>query len=279
MASGPNQINDTPAQFVALIYLIEAEVKALYENSADPDQILGWEEFCRAEKILNQVGWLGGGDILTIQCLSIKTRYLLYIRKPMGAYHCIGQAVRLCFQLGLHNQASWEGCPPFETAMRQRIFWTIFYLERHVCFNLGMPNAIRECEIAVDVPKEFDERFLIPGQALPEECQVQSFIPFVKCVVRWGRMCAELWDKFFRVNTPKPVNQELMASMDGIILYAISQFPPQLRYNSELGRIEAGGNLPPFTLRQALVLHLVRVPVIYLDLWIFTNLLERGPTN
>lgn len=257
ISSEPNQIKNTiPTQFVALVNLIEAEVKALYENSSDPNQIPGWEEFCRAERILNQVGWLGGGDILTIQCLSIKTRYLLYIKKPMGAYHCIGQAVRLCFQLGLHNQASWDNCNPFEIVMRQRIFWTIFYLERHSCFNLGMPNAIRECEIAVDVPKEFDERFLISSEALPAEHQIQSYVPFMKCAIRWARMCAELWDKFFRVNTPKPLNQELMASMDGIILYTVSQFPSHLRYSSEFGRTEINGDLPPFIMRQALALHL-----------------------
>lgn len=256
LSTNSNEGNNSP-RFAALINLMQAEVKGLYDDSSDPNHVPGWAEFCQAERVLSSTSWLGDGDIFLIQCLSIKTRYLLYRKKPMGAYHSIGQATRLCFQLGLHNQSMWKNCTPFEIIMRQRVFWVIFYLERHVSFNCGMPYTIREEEINIDLPPNLDDRFVFPDKPLPQESQGLSFIPYLSCIVTWGKMCSTLWDKVFRFNNPKPINLELVASVDAVILYTASRFPRNLQWAGNTHRLEGNADVPSFVLRHTLTLHLV----------------------
>jgi hypothetical protein len=170
-------INDTSGmgtgdwfQFGALINLIDAQVKILSHDQADSGDAPGWEEFCRAESISSHLTWLGNGNIFTVQILLNKARYLLLIEKSDCAYEAVGQTTRLCFQLGLHNQASWVNCTPFQTDMRQRIFWSIVCFDRSFALNNGTPVFMRESDFKVDLPKSLDDQAMFPGQPLPEEC-------------------------------------------------------------------------------------------------------------
>jgi hypothetical protein len=83
-------------QFIALVNLVHAEVRMLSEEWTSSARAPAWEAFCRAESILGRLTWLGNGNLLTIQCLLIKARYLLYAEKAHGAYDTMGRVVRLC---------------------------------------------------------------------------------------------------------------------------------------------------------------------------------------
>jgi hypothetical protein len=244
-------------QFIALINLMHAEVKLLSDDWSDSSSVPAWDEFCRAESILNRLTWLGNGNMLTIQCLLIKTRYLLYIEKSDGAYDTMARVVRLCYQLGLHDQPSWKDCSPFEIVMRQRIFWTIYYLERNISFNNGSPYLIRDNDFKVDLPGSFDDKFMFPDRPLPEENPQRSSAPYLNSAVKWGKMCAEIWDAVFATSAPKPASQEFIASMDARIQYAISQIPPHLQYERNLERLDMPARVPQYVLRQTVILHLV----------------------
>ncbi|OCK75226.1 hypothetical protein K432DRAFT_177297 [Lepidopterella palustris CBS 459.81] len=246
-------------QFIALINLIQAEVSLLGDDWSSSSSVPAWEEFCRAESILNRLIWLGNGNILTIQCLLIKARYLLYIEKSDGAYDTMGRVVRLAFQLGLHDQPSWVGCTPFEVTMRQRIFWTIFYLERNIAFNNGAPYLIRESDFRVDLPPNLEDKRMFPDMPLPEETPERSYGPYLSGAVKWGRLCAEIWDTMFATSAQKPASPEFIASMDARILYTVGQLPPHLQWHRNLHRLNGGGGnpgLPLYVLRQTIILHL-----------------------
>ncbi|KAF2802341.1 uncharacterized protein BDZ99DRAFT_577019 [Mytilinidion resinicola] len=243
-------------QFIALINLMHAEVKLLSDDWSDSSLVPAWDEFCRAESILNRLTWLGNGNMLTIQCLLIKARYLLYIEKSDGAYDTMAKVVRLCFQVGLHDQNSWKDCTPFETVMRQRIFWTIYYLERNIAFNNGSPYLIRDTDFRVDLPKGYEDKFMFPDRPLPEENPERSSGPYLCSAIKWGKMCAEIWDSVFATSAPKPASQEFIASMDARVQYAISQIPPHLQYLKNLERLDTPGSVPSYVLRQTVILHL-----------------------
>ncbi|KAF2494376.1 hypothetical protein BU16DRAFT_589184 [Lophium mytilinum] len=243
-------------QFIALINLMHAEVKLLSDDWSDSSLVPAWDEFCRAESILNRLTWLGNGNMLTIQCLLIKARYLLYIEKSDGAYDTMAKVVRLCFQLGLHDQTSWKECTPFEIAMRQRIFWTIYYLERNIAFNNGSPYLIRDTDFRVDLPKGYEDKFMFPDRPLPAENPERSSGPYLCSAIKWGKMCAEIWDSVFATSAPKPASQEFVASMDARVQYAISQIPPHLQYAKNLERLDTPGSVPSYVLRQTVILHL-----------------------
>ncbi len=76
----------------------------------------------------------------------------MFADKPNAAYNTIGAAGRLCFQLGLHQQSSWRSHTPFEIHMRQRIFWTLYFLDRSISLSCGRPYCIREADIDIEQP-------------------------------------------------------------------------------------------------------------------------------
>ncbi|KAI9743674.1 MAG: hypothetical protein M1818_002990 [Claussenomyces sp. TS43310] len=241
-------------QFMALLNLIQAEVKILSHQSNGSNRVPGWKEFCRAEKIMNYFIWLGNGNMLTIQCLVIKARYLLYIEKADSAYDTIGRVVRLCFQLGLHDQPSWKDLSAYETVMRQRIFWTVFYLERNIAFNCGSPYLIRESDFQVDLPGSYDDMCMFPNEPLPQETPERSYGPYLVGAAKWGKLCSEIWDAIFGIQ--KRSNQEFAASMDARVVYTLGQLPAHLQWQRNMHRLDGTADVPPFVLRQSIILHL-----------------------
>ncbi|OQU93634.1 Fungal specific transcription factor domain-containing protein [Cladophialophora immunda] len=243
-------------QFIALINLVCAEVKILDDSNSDSENVPGWDEFCRADTVLGNLTWLGNGNHMTVQCLIIKAKYLLYAERSEAAYDTIARAARLCFKMKYSNQDAWETCTPFEIAMRQRIMWTIFYFERNVALNSGIPYLIRESDIRVDLPKSYNDREMDPDKPLPPEDPVHSYGPCLAVAVKWGKLCAEIWDSMFSVSVQTPVNQELVASLDARILYTVSQLPPHLRWHEHAQRLHEMNDHQPSTIRQSIILYL-----------------------
>lgn len=257
MSSGDRQ------QFIALVNLMQAEVSILVDDRPGLSQVPGWVEFCRAESLLHRLTWLGKGNLLTIQCLLCKARYLLYIERAGSAYQIMGQVVQLCFQLGLHNQSSWKDCSPFEIAMRQRIFWSILYLERNVSINSGSPYLIREADFKVDPLPALDDKLMFPGKPLPTETPKGSFAPYLMTAVKWGKLGSEIWDVVFGINAERPTSQEFVATMDARIGFITSQLLPHLQWQRRTdfqAATDETDDIPHYVRRQALILHLVTVP-------------------
>ncbi|KAL3474476.1 fungal-specific transcription factor domain-containing protein [Aspergillus californicus] len=212
-------------QLVALANLIIAEVRLLSDEWIKSEAVPGWANFCRSERILGRLIQHGNGNRLTIQCLIVKARYLMNLERGNAAYETICRAVRLCFQLGFHDTSSWGQCPPFEVVMRQRIFWTVFYLERGLALNCGYPYSIRELDTKVNLPAAYDDRELFPDQPLPPRtADTRSYAPNLLASVKWARLTAEIWDTLFAVNHA-PVDPEFVPSMDARIVYTMDHFP------------------------------------------------------
>lgn len=217
-------------QFAAQLNLMSAIVKILKADCPDSRKVPGWQDFCRAEDIMYPLIWLGNGDVMTLQCLIMKAMYLLYMERAESSYETMGHAVRLCFQLGLHNESTWTTCTSFEFTMRQRIFWSVLCLERHVAFNSGAPYLIRETDYKVGFPKPINDKWLYKDQPVPEETPDQSFVPYLIGAGKWSKLCSEIWDKMFGVNATEKGSLEFIASTDARILYAASTLPTCLRW-------------------------------------------------
>ena len=242
-------------QFVALINLIAALMKILGEYCTDSNTIPGGPEFSRAEHLLGHASWLGRGNLMTIQCAVIKSTYLLYAEKQNAAYDTIGAAVRICFQIGLHDQARWQALSPFDITMRQRIFWSVYCLDRNVAMVCGVPYLVRESDFRVDWPLCLDDRRLSPELAFPEETRDFSPIPYLRGTAKWGKLCSEMWDSMFATSAQKPVSQEFIATMDARIVLLSSELPPWLQfrgYNRSFSK-----QLPDYVQRQSSILYLV----------------------
>jgi hypothetical protein len=248
-------------QFAALLNLLHAESKLVGDDciNTGSEEVPGWEEFCRAEAILNQIVWLGNGNMWTVECLIVKARYLLALERGDSAYATICQVVRLCIQLGLNNQDSWKSCQPFEVVMRQRLFWSAYSMERNIALNCGSPYLIRESEIRVDLPPDLDDRLLFRSQPLPKETPNQSPSPYLRAIAQWGKLSDEIWDKLFSLSAQKPTSRELIATLDARIVYVVSELPDFFQYSSDIPAMEDSlKDTPWYIVNQNMILHLVR---------------------
>lgn len=244
-------------QFCALINLIQAEVKIVSQDWPESSMVPAWEEFRRAECILDYLKWLENGNVLTIQCLLVKARYLLYTEKAEAAYNTMSRAVHICFQRGLHKQSLFDNDSPFEAVMKQRIIWTVFYLERNVVMYCGAPYLLRELDFRVDFPKNYEDKELFPDQPLPKEVTQRSYGPYLAGAVRWGQFCSEIWDQFIGASARRPTNPEDIAAMDARLTYTNDQLPVHLQWEANLNRLDGSSDTPVYVLRQTNILHLV----------------------
>ncbi|KAF9886578.1 hypothetical protein FE257_011350 [Aspergillus nanangensis] len=241
-------------QLVALVNLMEAEVRLLSDDWAHEEAIPGWTNFWRAERILGRLIWQGNGNRLTMQCLIVKARYFLHLEHRSAAHETITRVVRLIFQLGYHDSSSWEAWSPFERVMRQRIFWTVFFLERSFSLNCGYPYLIREADIKVDLPIACDDHELFPDQPLPDQpAEMQSYGPSLIVAVKWARLSAEIWDSMSAVNRAQPATAEFVVSMDARIVYIMNNLPCCF-HQSELSG--AGDDKAPYIWYQGVLMRL-----------------------
>ncbi|KFX88562.1 hypothetical protein O988_08979 [Pseudogymnoascus sp. VKM F-3808] len=64
-----------------------------------------------------------------------------------------GLAVRMAFHLGLHRcPMQFSAFPREEARLRQRIFWSIYCIDRYISIRLGVPLAIRDADINACFP-------------------------------------------------------------------------------------------------------------------------------
>lgn len=71
------------------------------------------------------------------------------------AWRVIGLAARNCLELGLHRRETYATLfpDPEEHACAIRTFWSIYVLDRRWSFGTGMPFALQDADIDVNLPK------------------------------------------------------------------------------------------------------------------------------
>ncbi|OGE55141.1 hypothetical protein PENARI_c005G04891 [Penicillium arizonense] len=236
-------------QFFALVHLIQAEVLILTQDWKPSDTIPGWKSILRAENILSRLLWQGNGNLLTIQCLVVKSRYFLYLERGGAAHETITRAVRLCFQLGLHDSSSWEQCSAFEKVMRQRVFWSVFQLERSLALNNGYPYLIRESEISVDLPPCHNDQELFPDGPIQNEAHSsgKSYGPLVVMAAKWGGLVSDIWDAMFAARARKPMTLEYIAGMDARVAHVMKNLPFYMKPPAPDPKSQSVDNQAPFS--------------------------------
>jgi hypothetical protein len=147
------QIPPVHSSFLALNYMVLACVNIALETQATLHcKPSGWQWFQAADDLVGKKLMAGHSDFNLIQYLILKSAYLVSADEPNAAYNAIGTACRLCFQSGLHQQSSWRNHTPFEIHMRQRVFWTVYLLDKTISLSCGRPYCIRDSDIDIEQP-------------------------------------------------------------------------------------------------------------------------------
>lgn len=243
-------------QFATLLNFMMSAVRILNDFCTQDDYTPGWEEFCRAEKLLGHGQCLENANIMTIQILLVKTLYYGYVSKLNAAYDTMSTAIRICFQLGLHNEPSWgDGCSFYDRTYRQRVFWCAYCLYHNVAQNAGAPDLLRESDFEVSLPKCVDDRMLYPTCPPIRELQKASPVPLLLEIIKWAKLASEIWDAMFGVRARRPISSEFIASTDNKIVQVSMGVPSFLQWPSGSGSQNPDA-VPGFILQQSFILFL-----------------------
>ncbi|KIW17945.1 hypothetical protein PV08_05140 [Exophiala spinifera] len=253
---GTIQLNFKALQYYALVNMLLALMKVLEDYCTDSSIHPGWQEFSRATHLLQHITWLGQGDLMTLKILLVDTLYLLYIGENNAAYDALSRTVRLLFQNGLHGEAGWQNCTPFETHMRQRIFWSIYCLDKTVSQSCGLPYLLRDSECRIRLPAAVDDKDIGHNGEIPKEKPQKSAIPYQHGIVQWGKLSSEIWNVLYSMDAASSISPEFIVTMDARIELLKQELPSYLQWQSENIPSTGIGLTEPYIHRQAAILRL-----------------------
>ncbi|GEQ67306.1 hypothetical protein JCM33374_g970 [Metschnikowia sp. JCM 33374] len=123
-----------------------------------------------------------------LQQLEAKLLLALFsIMRPCnpGIWYVLGQCLRICVDLGLHNNATDKSgnLDAFTKDRRRRLFWCTYSLDRQICFYMGRPVGIPETSIKTTFPSELDDAHILkdsPG--VKDYSEMSGGIPSYKII-------------------------------------------------------------------------------------------------
>lgn len=71
----------------------------------------------------------------------------------------LSSLITVCYRLGLHEDCSTWNIPEMEKMTRQRLWWTVYILEKWGSFVSGSPSLINDEEIHIIPPASFEDIF------------------------------------------------------------------------------------------------------------------------
>ncbi|KAK5064778.1 hypothetical protein LTR84_000612 [Exophiala bonariae] len=90
--------------------------------------------------------------ILYVETLMLVSLYFDALNRTNSAYAYIGLALRVSLTLGLHRNISSHQLPAVEREHRNRVWWTVHYLERLCSSKHGHPMMLRDEDISTSLP-------------------------------------------------------------------------------------------------------------------------------
>ncbi|ODV67959.1 hypothetical protein HYPBUDRAFT_148254 [Hyphopichia burtonii NRRL Y-1933] len=104
-----------------------------------------------------------------LQSLLLISLYSTMRPANPGVWYVLGTALRLCVDIGLHQNSSNNQLDPFIKDKRNRLFWCTYSLDRQICFYLDRPFGIPDESIDVPFPTEADDSFILSNSQLKSD--------------------------------------------------------------------------------------------------------------
>ena len=86
----------------------------------------------------------------SLQAVLCVQLFLISMLRHNAASRIGGIIIRLLFQMGMHRcPYRYTAFSPQDRVLRQRIFWSVYCLDRQICQSLGIPLTLRDDDIDV----------------------------------------------------------------------------------------------------------------------------------
>lgn len=129
------------------------------------------EAFKYVDYIWREADGADGSEIAKLemlQSLLLLTQYSLMRPCSPGAWYLIGTCVRLCQDLGLHNESLYlRSQDKFIVDLRRRLFWSCYSLDRQISIYFGRPFGLNSRQIDCPFFSSADDLQLSPDSEAP----------------------------------------------------------------------------------------------------------------
>ncbi|KAJ5626537.1 hypothetical protein N7528_003964 [Penicillium herquei] len=182
--------------FYMILAISTSHVQKLHWQSLPEAKIYQAKAISRLSNILS----LGGLEAL--QAILLLCQYWLTSstqETSASLWHMVGVAARMCFEMGLHREKSYEYPENLDTAqqsipiIRRRCFWCLLAMDRVVSITLGRPLAIHLEDIDLALPGSDAAQFptLIEQSAVISSEHRQRITAFVH-ITRYRIICGKI---------------------------------------------------------------------------------------
>jgi hypothetical protein len=137
-----------------MVYAVGAAICQITEeyDSISPGQLRALA--CRFDPNCGQSTSI---SISSIEARMLSILYSIRFASSVNMWDMICSAMRICVELGLHREASYQQVRPHERERRRRVFWSVYLIERYIAWTLGRPFSIAEEEIDAGIPCRIDD--------------------------------------------------------------------------------------------------------------------------
>ncbi|KAI1390332.1 fungal-specific transcription factor domain-containing protein [Hypoxylon trugodes] len=95
-------------------------------------------------------------DYRTVNYLLLMALYCTRAPREPGGWTYVGEAMRLCIELGLHRRPRRPQLN-IDGEMDKRRFWTAYFLDRDISIAVGRPPSISDHDIDAELPLDINE--------------------------------------------------------------------------------------------------------------------------
>ncbi|KAJ5925044.1 hypothetical protein N7454_007683 [Penicillium verhagenii] len=90
----------------------------------------------------------------SVQAFLLLAVYALPVSCGGLSYTYFGLAMKMAIQNGMHRKCTGDECDRRTLELRNRLFWTVYTLERRTAIMHGRPNSIPRSEVNADLPTD-----------------------------------------------------------------------------------------------------------------------------
>ncbi|KAH8808471.1 fungal-specific transcription factor domain protein [Xylogone sp. PMI_703] len=154
-------------------------------------------------------------DIRTLPLIALVAIFHFFSDEEALAWRIIGQAARMCIELGLHRRDSLFRMFPDEEerADALRLFWAIYVLDRRWSFGTGLPFALQDADIDPTLPEPVHK------------------VPYLNSMITYSRIGSKVWRSVGALSGhPNPIlNIEEINYLDYQVVQWQKALPPSLQ--------------------------------------------------
>lgn len=223
-------VEDDSIIALACIMMALAECLDPAEGASDGDTKSGWARYlqsCRLSQRFPSSKALGL-DAVRAQCLV--AAYLMHCETLSAASEAVFATWRLATSIRLNNRKAWPNEDPKQTLQRQKLWWTVYFLDRQISRRSGSAYHIRDTEFDVD---DFTDNGNTLNMNLSQSDWHGSITrSYLQALINLARLWGNIWDTCFAVGAKKKGDWMEIEIMDARIVNTRRQLPKILTWNS-----------------------------------------------